>query len=45
MNISNTNISGELLNLLYIPVVIFIFILFLKMLNWLPVVILEVFLK
>jgi hypothetical protein len=45
MNMNNSNISRELLNLLYIPVVIFVFILFIKMLNWLPFVILEVFLK
>ncbi len=39
------NISRELLNLLYIPVVILIFILVIKMLNWLPLIILEVFLR
>ena len=43
MNISN--ISRELLNLLYIPVVILIFILVIKMLNWLPLIILEMFLR
>ena len=47
MNIANTNINiiQELMNLLYIPGVILLFILFIKMLNWLPVVILEVFLR
>ena len=39
------NISRELLNLLYIPVVILVFILVIKMLNWLPLIILEVFLR
>ncbi len=43
MNIPN--ISRDLLNLFYIPVVILIFILLIKMLNWLPLIILEVFLK
>ena len=42
MNISS--ISRELLNLLYIPVVILIFILIIKMLNWLPFVIVQVIL-
>jgi hypothetical protein len=45
MNMTNTNISGELVNLLYIPVVISIFILFIKMLNWLPYAISEMFMK
>lgn len=44
MNISK-NISRDLLNLFYIPVVILIFILVIKMLNWLPMFILEVFLR
>ncbi len=44
MNISK-NISRDLLNLLYIPMVILIFILVIKMLNWLPLMILEVFLR
>jgi hypothetical protein len=47
MNIANTNINiiRELMDLLYIPGVLLIFILFIKMLNWLPVVIVEVFLR
>lgn len=44
MNISK-NISRDLLNLFYIPVVILVFILVIKMLNWLPLIILEVFLR
>jgi hypothetical protein len=44
MNISK-NISRDLLNLLYIPVVILVFILIIKTLNWLPLIILEVFLR
>jgi hypothetical protein len=44
MNMSK-NISRDLLNLIYIPVVILIFILVIKMLNWLPLIILEVFLR
>ena len=44
MNIPK-NISRDLLNLLYIPVVILIFILVIKTLNWLPLIILEVFLR
>ncbi len=44
MNISK-NISRDLLNLFYIPVVILIFILVIKMLNWLPLLILEAFLR
>jgi hypothetical protein len=45
MNMNNSNISRELLNLLYIPVVILIFILVIKMLNWLPVIIMDAFLR
>jgi|GEM_PF-5291859 len=44
MNMSK-NISRELLNLFYIPVVIVIFILVIKMFNWLPLIILELFLR
>jgi hypothetical protein len=44
MNISK-NISRDLLNLFYIPVVILIFILVIKILNWLPLIILEAFLR
>lgn len=35
----------ELLNFLYIPVVIFIFVAFLKVLNWLPLIIRQVLLS
>ena len=45
MNMNTSNISRELMNLLYIPVVILIFILVIKMLNWLPSFIMEMFLK
>ncbi len=44
MNISK-NISRDLLNLFYIPMVILIFILVIKMLNWLPLIIMEMFLR
>jgi hypothetical protein len=44
MNISKYT-SWDLLNLFYIPVVIFIFILVIKMFNWLPLIILEAFLR
>ncbi len=44
MNMSK-NISRELLNLFYIPVVILVFILVIKMLNWLPLFILKIFLR
>lgn len=41
MNIPN--MLRDLLNLFYIPVVILVFILVIKMFNWLPLIILEAF--
>lgn len=40
---NTSKISRELLNLLYIPLVILVFIIVIKALNWLPLIILEVF--
>lgn len=42
---NKSNLQREILNLLYIPGVILLIILVVKMLNWLPSVISELFLK